>query len=164
MVVGMAGAKLLGTPSAGLGIGVTGLHHSGFGIAIEGVRLWALPAERAPGSVELDLWAIMAGPCYRQGLAPTLTLDGCLDFGGGVQRAAGRGYLETDTKHRPWIVLGPRFDLGLRFHRNLSGLIGLSVLTHLSRQQFTVDSDVVVTAPLVGASLRLGLRVDGLGF
>jgi hypothetical protein len=159
------GAGLTSEPSAGAGVGFALSSESGLGLALEGHRLLSLPAKQPPGRVELDLWALLGGPCYRQNLASKAHLDSCLAFGVGSQHAESKGYLHDDSKRRPWMVIGPRLDLGVRLYGWLGGFASLSALGHLKPQSFSVEGvGVVAKAPTVGTLLTLGFQVEGLAF
>jgi hypothetical protein len=159
MAVG--GFGLLGTPSAGIGAGITLSSRSGFAIAFEGLRLWSSPAVRAPGEINLALWGLLGGPCYRSKVASNVMLQGCLLLGAGSQTATSRGYWSDDSRSRPWVVAGPSLDLSVHLYRWLGTFVNLAGVGHLKRQSFSVDCVAeVVSAPVAGVMLGLGLRVE----
>ncbi|HMA94621.1 MAG TPA: hypothetical protein VKP30_18145, partial [Polyangiaceae bacterium] len=122
----IGGLGLVSEPSAGIGAGLAVSWGSGFGFVLEGAKLWSLPEERAPGRIEIDLYAALGGACYRQPMSAWATLGGCLVLGGGAQTAAAYGYAINSSKTRPWLVLGPRLELGLRWTEWLEGIATLS--------------------------------------
>jgi hypothetical protein len=163
------GVGLMSTPSAGVGLGAALSWSSGFGISLNGFRFWSSPAVRAPGELDLDLWAVFGGPCYRMPLTHALDLEGCWTLGAGSQRAESQGYARDGSTRRSWLVSGPRIDLDWRLNRWFGSFASLTGFGHLKPRSFSVEGvgsgdDIVAKAPTLGILLALGLRVEGLVF
>lgn len=161
MAGGIGGIGLLSRPAAGVQLGLTASHRSGWGIEGNAVRLLAAPAKVAPGQVELDLWAGIGGGCYRRLVAARASLEGCLIAGVGSQRGESRNYVSNGTSRRLWAVAGSKLQLNLPFGEWVGGFISLGVVGQLTRQAFSIeDVGIVASAPPAAIVFGLGLRVE----
>ncbi len=93
----VAGLGVLSEPALGAAAEVELFHQSGWGLSLQGLRLWSQPAEAEGGSVTLTLWGLLVAPCYRQRLAAASHLDACLRFGIGSQHAAIKGFQAPES-------------------------------------------------------------------
>lgn len=164
----VAGLGLLSEPALGAAVGVDLFHKSGWGLTLQGLRLWSRPAKDQGGSVTLTLWAGLAGPCYRQRMGAASSLDSCLRLGLGAQHAEVRGFLAPKSGNFPWLVLEPLFRYTRAFGQFLAGFVGIGAVGQLQPQSFSVrlddgteDSAQVADAPKVGLLAELGLTVEG---
>lgn len=157
----IAGLGLLSKPSLGVDVGLGLFHQSGFGFRAQGVRLWALPAERSPGRIEFSLWGLLTGPCYRQRLSSQSFVDACLLIGAGAQHVEAVGYARSYPKTRSWWVAGATWDYGLRFNGWLIGHASAGALGHLRRYSFQVeDLGEVTNSPTIGGVFGLSLEAE----
>ncbi len=155
---------LLSKPSLGAAVGLWANHGAGWGLSLRGLRTWAAEAGDERGSIDLDLWAAMGGPCFQHALTEASGLRSCLVMGAGVQHASVEGYRERSPKSRPWLVAGPevRFEQGLGWR--LSGFVGVGLFGHLVPNSFSVEGvGVVAKAPGVGVYLDLGISAAVMG-
>jgi hypothetical protein len=163
----VVGSGLLSEPALG-GAGEAELfHRRGFGLSLQGLRLWARPAVAEGGSVRLTLWGVVAGPCYRQPVGAIGVFDGCLRFGIGSQHADVQGFADTQSGNFPWQVLLP--SASVRFAPpSFAGFVGVfaraGLVVQLRPQSFSVrqadgseDNLQVASAPKFGLMTEIGL-------
>jgi hypothetical protein len=161
----VGGLGVLSEPALGFAAELELFHRTGFGLSLQGLRLWSEPAEGQGGSVTLTLWGLLVAPCYRHRLGPASRLDACLRVGVGSQHAEVKGFLSPQSGGFPWLVLVP--SLGFRqgfaeLERSLSGFVRVGLVGQLRPQAFSVrladGSDVqVASAPKVGVMTEVGL-------
>ncbi|HYQ45481.1 MAG TPA: hypothetical protein VER11_26020 [Polyangiaceae bacterium] len=167
----VGGFGVLSEPALGAGGELELFHERGWGLSLQGLRLWATPAEAEGGSVTLTLWGGLVGPCYRFRLGETGRLDGCLRFGIGSQRAEVQGFVSPESGNFPWEVLVPSvsYRYGLAgLGERLSGFVRVGFVGQLRPQSFSVrraDSEEnleIASAPKFGVMTDIGL-VFGTG-
>lgn len=163
----VAGYGVLSEPSLGAGAEGELFHERGFGLSLQGLRLWAKPSEAEGGSVTLTLWSVLAGPCYRLRLSGPSRLDACLRFGIGAQYADVQGFVTPESGNFPWQVLVP--SLGYRYGLPglgglLSGFVRVGFVGQLRPQSFSVrrgdgsgETLEIASAPKFGVIADLGL-------
>jgi hypothetical protein len=161
------GIGVLSEPALGAGGELELFHERGFGLSLQGLRLWAQPAEAEGGSVTLTLWGLLAGPCYRQRLSRTAHVDACLRFGLGSQHANVQGFVAPESGSFPWQVLVP----SISYRQGLPGLAQLlsafarvGFVGQLRPQSFSVrqgdasgDRLPIASAPKFGLMADIGL-------
>jgi len=167
----VGGFGVLSEPALGVAGDLEVFHERGWGLSVQGLRLWAAPAEAEGGSVTLTLWGLLVGPCYRFRLGDTGRLDGCLRFGIGSQHAEVQGFISPESGNYPWEVLVPSvsYRYGLAgLGERLSGFVRLGFVAQLRPQSFSVrqaDSEEtleIASAPKFGVMTDIGL-VFGTG-
>jgi len=163
----VGGLGVLSEPSLGVGAEAELFHRSGWGFSLQGLRLWAQPAEAEGGSVTLSLWGLLIAPCYRQRLGPTSRLDTCLRFGFGSQYADVKGFQSPASGNFPWQVLVPQ----LSYRQGLPGLgellsafVRVGFVGQLRPQSFSVraadgseENVPIAAAPKFGVMTELGV-------
>lgn len=161
------GLGVLSEPALGAAGELELFHERGFGLSVQGLRLWALPAEAEGGSVTLTLWGALFGPCYRQRFASTSRLDACLRFGIGSQHAKVEGFQSSQPGNFPWQVLVPSLSYrhgmpGLG--ELLSGFVRVGFVAQLNPQSFSVRPEdgsgqnaTIASAPRFGVMTDIGL-------
>ena len=166
----VGGVGVLSEPALGAGAQVELFHRLGWGLSLQGLRLWALPAEAEGGSVTLTLWGLLVGPCNRQPLSASSALEGCLRFGIGAQHAAVDGFAAAEPGNFPWQVLVPSLS-----YRHAAGPLSVfaqvGFVAQLRPQSFSVqqadgsgDTLPIATAPKFGVMTDLGLAFDTAPF
>jgi len=163
----IGGLGVLSEPSLGVGGEVELFHRSGWGLSLQGIRLWSQPAEAEGGSVTLTLWALLAAPCYRIRLAAASHLDACLRFGTGSQHAKVEGFQSPQPATVPWQVLVPQLSYRQSFAGLgdlLSGFARIGFVGQLRPQSFSVrladgsgQNAPIASAPKFGVMAELGL-------
>jgi hypothetical protein len=163
------GIGVLSEPALGAGGEVELFHERGWGLSVQGLRLWAEPAEAQGGSVTLTLWGLLFGPCYRQRLAGSARLDACLRFGIGSQHADVQGFIAPESGNFPWQVLVPSvaYRQGLPgLGQLLSGFARVGFVGQLRPQSFSVqpadgsgDPLQIASAPKFGVMADIGLML-----
>jgi len=167
----VGGLGVLSKPSMGAGGEVELFHEQGFGLSLQGVRLWALPADAQGGSVTLSLWGLLLAPCYRQRLRGSGRFDACLRFGLGSQHANVTGFEAAESGNYPWQVLVP--SIGYRHGllgggELLSAFVRVGFVAQLRAQSFSLrredsgENVPIIGAPTFGAMADVGL-VFGTG-
>ncbi|MGC4064791.1 MAG: hypothetical protein QM784_09135 [Polyangiaceae bacterium] len=166
---GVGAIGLLGKPALGLGLGFDGYTKAGLGMSLMGTRLWAQPVESHGGRVALSLWALSAGPCWRQPLGTTTAFDGCLLLGVGRQRAEVSGFVNGQSASYRWWILEPHVAVGWEFTRGLRAFWGLGGSYQLSPQSFSVIEQSTarrieaVGAPGFGLAAEIGVSFGNFG-
>lgn len=167
----VGGVGLLSEPALGAGGEVDLFHEWGFGLSLQGLRLWALPSEAQGGSVRLTLWGILLAPCYRHRLGQGALFDACLRFGLGSQHANVQGFEDAQSGNFPWQVLVPSLDYrhGLPgLGERLSAFLRVGFVAQLRPQSFSLRQEgsgenvPIASAPSFGVMTELGL-VFGVG-
>jgi hypothetical protein len=167
----VGGLGVLSEPALGAGGEVELFHERGFGLSLQGLRLWSLPAEAQGGSVKLTLWGLLLAPCYRMRLGGTGRLDACLRLGLGSQHASVEGFQAAESGSFPWTVLVPAvgYRHGLPgLGELLSGFIRVGFVAQLRPQSFSLrredtgENVPVASAPTFGVMTDVGL-VFGTG-
>ncbi|MFZ5893519.1 MAG: hypothetical protein ACOY0T_20830 [Myxococcota bacterium] len=150
----------LGAPGAGGFLSVLGAHSSGLALRARAMRVLSgeTVVGAGPGAVDVSLWAVLAGPCWRFRSNKDWLLTPCFDFGWGRQQGAASGLLvESRAETRPWLVSG----LSLGVARRLSGPLHLTLTgggsIRLHQQVFSVDGSPIVAQEPVGAFVALGV-------
>ena len=163
----VGGLAVLSEPTWGGAGEVELFHRSGWGLSLQGLRLWAQPAEAEGGSVTLTLWGLLVAPCYRQRLTAAASLDACLRFGVGSQYAEIEGFVAPQSGNFPWQVLVPQISyrqglLGLE--HLLSAFVRLGLVGQLRPQSFSVrladgsgDLVQIAGAPGLGVMAEIGV-------
>jgi hypothetical protein len=163
----VGGVGVLSEPALGAAGEIELFHRRGFGLSLQGLRLWSAPAEAEGGSVTLTLWALLAAPCYRLRLNAKGHLDACLRFGVGSQQAKVEGFLSPESGSYPWLVLMPQ--LGYRqglpgLSERLSGFVRIGLVGQLRPQSFSVsladgsgENVEIASAPRLGVMADIGL-------
>jgi hypothetical protein len=163
----VGGLGLLSRPALGAAGEVELFQQRGFGLSVQGLRLWSVPAEAEGGSVTLTLWGLLIAPCYRLRLNSNAGVDACLRLGIGSQRATVEGFLSPESGSYPWLVLVPQ--LGYRqglpaLSEQLSGFVRLGLAGQLRPQSFSVrladgsgETVEIASAPKFGVMAELGL-------
>jgi hypothetical protein len=158
---------VLSEPSLGAAGEIELFHQRGFGLSVQGLRLWSGAAEAEGGSVALTLWAVLVAPCYRLRVGAAAALDACLRIGMGSQQAEVKGFLSPQSDSYPWLVLVPQlsyrqglFGLGER----LSGFVRVGLVGQLRPQSFSVgladgsgQNVQIAGAPRFGVMADIGL-------
>ncbi|HEX2669416.1 MAG TPA: hypothetical protein VHM25_01025 [Polyangiaceae bacterium] len=164
----VGGLGVLSEPALGAGGELELFHERGFGLSLQGLRLWALPTEAQGGSVTLTLWGLLVAPCYRLRLAGTGRFDACLRIGLGSQHARVAGFEAAQSGNYPWQVLVP--SLGYRhglpgLGERLSGFVRVGLVAQLRPQSFSLRrEDTGENVPIAGAP-TFGVMTDiGLVF
>lgn len=167
----VAGLGVLSKPALGAGGEAELFHERGFGLSLQGLRLWALPADALGGSVTLTLWGLLLAPCYRQRVGGTGRFDACLRFGLGSQHANVTGFDAAQSGNYPWQVLVP--SIGYRhglpgWGELLSAFVRVGFVAQLRAQSFSLrredsgENVPIIGAPTFGAMADIGL-VFGTG-
>lgn len=163
----VGGLGVLSEPALGAAGELELFHRRGWGLSLQGLRLWSPPAEAEGGSVTLTLWALLAAPCYRQPLTAASSLDACLRFGIGAQYARVEGFVSPQSGNFPWLVLVPELSYrhgipGLA--ERLSGFVRIGFVGQLRPQSFSVrladgsgENAAIANAPKFGVMANLGL-------
>lgn len=162
----VGGLGLLSEPALGAAGEIELFHRRGWGLSVQGLRLWSQPAEAEGGSVTLTLWGLLLAPCYRLPLGARAGLDACLRFGMGSQHASVRGFLAPESGNFPWLVLVP--SVGYRqglpgLGESLSGFVRLGLVGQLNPQSFSVrradgsGNVEIASAPTLGVMTEIGL-------
>ena len=162
----VGGLGVLSEATLGAGGEVELFHESGFGLSLQGLRLWALPSEAQGGSVRLTLWGLLLAPCYRQRLAGTAHFDACLRFGLGTQHANVTGFEAAESGNYRWQVLIP--SVGYRhglpgLGERLSAFVRVGLVAQLRPQSFSVRQEgsgenvPIAGAPSFGVMADIGL-------
>jgi hypothetical protein len=164
-VTGFAGLGVLAKPAAGPTLGLSLVHETGLGLSVEGLRLWSQSAFRDGGKVDISLWGLLLGPCYRHRMTPSWRTSACVLLGLGEQHAVAAGYRQPGSANRPWLVFGSTLSLYRRLSAPLSGSLSIGSFGHLRSQGFTVEGvGTVAEPPTAGVMAQLGLEVDGAIF
>lgn len=163
----VGGVGVLSEPALGAGGELELFHRSGWGLSLQGLRLWSRSAETEDGSVTLSLWGLLISPCYRQRLGKASRLDTCLRFGIGSQYAEVKGFQQPQSGSFPWQVLAPSIAYRHAFPgtgKRLSGFARLGFVGQLQPQSFSVGSAdgsgetvQIASAPKFGVMMDLGL-------
>jgi hypothetical protein len=159
---GLGSVGLLGRPAWGGLLGLELWHESGLAIRVRGLRLFADPTHYPRGTaevtVDVNLWALMLGPCWHLAPAGRWSVTSCLDVGWGTQHGqAEGGYSGLGGVDRPWLVVGPSFTLGVRFYGPLEGILTGGTAGTLLEQTYTINNDEVQRQAGYGGYLGLGL-------
>ena len=160
----VGGLNLLSEPALGGAGEIEIFHRRGWGLSVQGLRLWSLPAEGEGGSVTLTLWGLLLGPCYRQPLSARAQLDACLRFGIGSQHASAQGFLAADSGNFPWQVLVPSISYRQGLSELLAGFVRVGFVGQLRPQSFSVrradgsgEKVEIASAPTFGVMTEIGL-------
>lgn len=163
----VGGLGLLSEPALGAGGELELFHRSGWGLSLQGLRLWSRPAEAEGGSVTLSLWSLLISACYRQRLTRRSALETCLRFGVGAQYAEVEGFQAPESGSFPWQVLAPSISYRQGFPGSselLSGFVRVGFVGQLRAQSFSVRSAdgsgenvQIADAPRFGVMAELGL-------
>ncbi|HEY5957076.1 MAG TPA: hypothetical protein VIV60_11005, partial [Polyangiaceae bacterium] len=152
-------------PAAGATLGVELSHRSGFGVSLNGLASWAMPAKKGDGRVTVRVLGGMTGLCWRRLLFAHTDYQICLDVGVGSMRAEARDYavVYVATSHVPWVVVGPRFAVVQRLTPRTQAYFALGALANLRREQFVVEGNTgkVADAQPVGLLSELGIGFGG---
>jgi len=162
----VGGLGLLSEPALGAAGEIELFHRRGWGLSVQGLRLWSQPAEAEGGSVTLTLWGLLLAPCYRLPLGARAGLDACLRFGMGSQHASVQGFLTPESGNFPWLVLVP--SVGYRqglpgLGDVLSGFVRVGLVGQLNPQSFSVrradgsGNVEIASAPTLGVMTEIGL-------
>ena len=163
----VGGLGVLSEPSLGVAAELTFVHRSGWGVALEGMRLWSAPADGDGGSVTLDLWAFLFGPYYRGRLSRRSSLGAGLLLGFGSQKADVKHFDNPNPGSFPWMVLMPAIDYRLGIGGVASAFARLAPVIQLRPQSFSVlvdatgKTDQIAAAPTVGVLAELGFAFGG---
>jgi hypothetical protein len=163
----VGGLGLLSEPALGGAGEIELFHQSGFGLSLQGLRLWSLPAEAEGGSVTLTLWGLLVAPCYRLRVSVAAGLDACLRLGIGSQHAEVKEFLSPQSGSYPWLVLVPQigYRQGLPgLGELLSGFVRIGLVGQLRPQSFSVrladgsgETLQIASAPKFGVMADIGL-------
>lgn len=123
---GMGTAGLLGRPALGGFIGSSLGLDNGVALSARGIRLVAQPTQEAGSDIQVDLWGVMAGPCWWAVMSSDWLVYPCLELGWGEQRGrasgifrdasaqhAGTGGSDSGTRQKPalgWRCRRSAFD------------------------------------------------------
>jgi hypothetical protein len=153
---GLLGA--LGSPTFGAALGAS-VSHGGPGFRVRGLRLLRQAESYAPGTVELDAWAMAFGPCWRFALPRGLALWPCVELGLGRQRAEARGFTVNGGDAAPFRVLltGATLDVPLAGPLHATAFVGGAFRLH--RQNYFIDDESVEIQPKAAPFLGLGLAM-----
>jgi hypothetical protein len=153
---------MLAEPAAGAFFGVTLAHESGLALEAQGLRLWAQPAVRAPGQIDVSLSGALVGPCYERPIAIDWRARACVFYGIGEQRAVAAGYRQDGSALRPWSILASTVSADHFLSRTLSSNLTIGIFSHLRREGFTIEGLGTVAEPkAAGVLMQLGLRFGG---
>lgn len=156
----------LGSPTFGAVLGAS-VSHGGPGFRVRGVRLLRRAELHAPGTVELEAWALAFGPCWRFGLPRGLSIWPCVELALGQQRAEAHGFAVSDRDAAPWRVLmtGVTLAVPLAGPLQATGLVGGALRMH--RQNYFIDDELAEIqakfAPFLGLGLSLTFKIGDRG-
>jgi|GEM_PF-1547474 len=163
----VGGVGVLSEPALGTAAEIELFHRRGWGLSLQGMRLWSTPAEAEGGSVTLTLWGLLVAPCYRLRLTAAAGVDACLRFGVGSQHAEVQGFLSPESGNYPWLVLVPQLSYrqGLPgLSERLSGFVRVGLVGQLRPQSFSVrladgsgENVQIASAPNFGVMAEIGL-------
>lgn len=157
----LAGAGLLSDfaePAFGAALGFA-LNWRGPGLRARGLRLISSPTTVGGGSVHVDLWAAMFGPCWRFALSRRWALDPCVELGLGSQRGVAQGLPVHREATATWLGVAPTLTLLARISGPLWLTMGAGGVVLVSGQRYAVDGQVVTEPARFGPLISLGLSL-----
>ncbi|MGC4093039.1 MAG: hypothetical protein QM756_35160 [Polyangiaceae bacterium] len=148
----------LGQASWGATVGAA-LFREGPGVRVELTRLVQTPLVLAQGSVHVDLWAGMLGPCWRFGLNKRWALEPCLELGIGRQRGVAQDFPVNRQASATWVALLPNLALQARILPPLGTRLALGSTLRLRGQRYAIDGQVIDDPDPLGFYAVLGLSL-----
>jgi hypothetical protein len=158
----LGSAGVLANPAVGAFAGADLALSWGLGFRARALRMLAAPTRVNPGTITVDLWAALLGPCWRFRRTPGFTIDPCLDLGVGRQTGEGRDFLRwSRPATRPFWSLGPSVTVTRSLLWGLYVALTGGLSANLWRQKYLVDGRSENEQPALGVSVGLGLGVEG---
>lgn len=153
-----AGLLPVPTPTVEVGLGV---RWPSLSLSIDGTYQFVRGLTFSPevGSVALSAWGAGANGCFVHTWR-VLSFSSCASAEGGLVMGEGRGFAIDRTADRPWLGLGARGELGVRFSHRIWALASAEGMAHLIVPRFQVSGlGDVHRAGAFGARMTLGLSV-----
>jgi hypothetical protein len=157
----IAGAGLLSDlaqPSFGTAFGFA-VNRQGIGLRARALRLISTPTLVSGGSVHVDLWAALLGPCWRFTLSRRWALDPCLELGLGRQHGIAQDFPVHREASATWLGIAPTITLSAEVSGPLRATLAAGGVALVRGQRYAVDGRVVAEQPPFGLLISLGLSV-----